>query len=74
VSQARSISTDTLGATLERNRLEHRVSRVEVAIAVLRHLESDRRREPPRHIRQTIADFEAQPAAMTARLDALDGS
>jgi hypothetical protein len=51
VSQARSTSTDTLGATLER----------------------DRRREPPRHIRKTIADFETQSAAMNARLGALDG-
>jgi hypothetical protein len=68
VSQARSTSTYTLGAALERDRLEHRVSRVAVAVTVLRHLESDPRREPPRHIRQTIADFEAQTAAMKARL------
>jgi hypothetical protein len=71
VSQARSTSTCTLGAALERDRLEHRVGRVAVAIAVLRHLGSEHRREPPRHIRQTIADFEAQTAAMRARLQEL---
>jgi hypothetical protein len=72
VSQARSTSTQTLGATLERDRLEHRVSRVAVAIALLRRLGNEHRREPPRHIRQTIADFEAQTAAMKARLHELD--
>jgi hypothetical protein len=60
-----------LGATLERDRLEHRVSRVTVAIAVLRRLGNDHRREPPTHIRQTIADFEAETAAMKARLHEL---
>jgi hypothetical protein len=71
VSQARSTPTHTLGATLERDRLEHRVSRVAVAIAVLRRLGNEHRREVPRHIRQTIADFEAQIAAMQARLQQL---
>jgi hypothetical protein len=68
VSQAQSTTTYTLGAALERDRLEHRVSRIAAAITVLRHLESDHRREPPRHIPQTIADFEAQTKAMKARL------
>jgi hypothetical protein len=71
VRRARTTSTYTLGAALERDRLEHRVSRVAVAMAVLRHLERDHRREPPRHLRQTIADFEAQTAAMNARLQEL---
>lgn len=71
MSQARSTSTSTLGAVLERDRLEHRVSRGAVAIAALRQLASAHRREPPRHIRQTIADFEAQTAAMKARLQEL---
>jgi hypothetical protein len=71
VTQPRSTSTYTLGAALERDRLEHRVSRVAVAIAVLRHLEREPRREPPRHLRQTIADFEAQTTAMKARLQEL---
>ena len=71
VSRASATSTYTLGAALERDRLAHRVSRAAFAIAVLRHLESDHRREPPRHLRQTIADFEAQTAAMKARLEEL---
>jgi hypothetical protein len=71
VSQARPTSTHTIGAALERDRLEHRVSRIAVAIAVLRHLEREHRREPPRHLRQTIGDFEAQTAAMKARLQEL---
>jgi hypothetical protein len=61
----------TLGAALERDRLEHRVSRVTLAIAVLRRFGNEHRGEPPRHIRQTIADFEAQTAAMKARLQQL---
>src|ERR1019366_1675727 len=55
VSQARSTSLYTLGAALERDRLEHRVGRVAVAVAALRRLASERRRElepPPRHFRQ----------------------
>jgi hypothetical protein len=68
MSQAPSTPTRTLGATLERDRLEHRVGRVAVAIAVLRRLGSEHRREPPRHIRQTIAEFEAQLETMNARL------
>jgi hypothetical protein len=68
VSAARATTTATLGATLERDRLEHRVTRVAVAIAVLRQRGNERRREPPKHIRQSIADFEAQTAAMKARL------
>lgn len=73
MSQARSTSTQTLGATLERDRLEHSLSRAAVAIAVLRRLGNEHRREPPRHIRQTIADFEAKTAAMKARLHELAG-
>jgi hypothetical protein len=71
VSQAPAISPHTLGAALERDRLEHRVNRVAVVIAALRQHETDHRRqlaEPPRHIRRAIADFEAQIAAMNARL------
>jgi hypothetical protein len=80
VSQARSTSLYTLGAALERDRLEHRVGRVAVAVAALRRLASERRRElepPPRHFRQAIADFEAQIAAINDRLRELahdDGS
>jgi hypothetical protein len=39
-------STHTLGAELERDRLERRVRRMTVAIRVLRHRESENRREP----------------------------
>jgi hypothetical protein len=71
VSQTRSSSNHTLGATLERDRLEHRVGRIAVAVAVLRQRASERRRgtgSPPQHIGQTIADFETQIAALNARL------
>lgn len=67
----RSTSIDTLGAALERDRLEHRVSRIAVAMMVLRNVGSGDRREPPRHVREAIADFEAQTAAMNARLQEL---
>lgn len=71
MSQAQSIPTPTLGAELERDRLEHRVNRIAVAISVLRERAREHRRElggAPVHIRQAIADFEAQLAAMNARL------
>jgi hypothetical protein len=61
----------TLGTELERDRLEHRVGRATVAIAVLRRIAGEHRRElgaPPRHLRHAIADFEAQIEAMNARL------
>jgi hypothetical protein len=71
VNNARSTSTHTLGATLERDRLEHRVSRIGVAVAALRQRASEHRRglgPAPQHIGKTIADFEAQIAALNARL------
>jgi hypothetical protein len=71
VSQTRPTFTHTLGAALERDRLEHRVGRAALAIAMLRRVASEDQREPPRHIRQTIADFEAQTTAMKARLQEL---
>jgi hypothetical protein len=61
----------TLGAELERDRLEHRVGRATVAIAVLRQIAGEHRRElgaTPRHLGHAIADFEAQIEAMNARL------
>jgi hypothetical protein len=67
----RSPFAHTLGAALERDRLEHRASRLAVAIAALRLRANEHRHElgtPPRHIGQAIADFEAQIAALTARL------
>jgi hypothetical protein len=74
MSRARSTPTYSLGAALERDRLEHRISRVAVAVAVLRHRASVHRRElgsAPTHIRQAITDFEAQIAAINARLQEL---
>jgi hypothetical protein len=61
----------TLGAELERDRLEHRVGRATVAIAVLRRMAGEHRRElgaTPPHLGHAIADFEAQIEAMNARL------
>jgi hypothetical protein len=69
ISAARLSSTHSLGAELERDRLELRVRRVTIAVAALR--EREHRRElgaPPKHVRLAIADFEAQIEAMNARL------
>jgi GAF domain-containing protein len=65
------IATHTLGAELERDRLERRVRRMTVAIGVLRQRASQNRREPgapQRHLTQAISDFEAQIEAMDTRL------
>jgi hypothetical protein len=65
------ISAHTLGAELERDRLERRVRRVTVAVAVLRGRVAGHRPEldtPPRHLLGAIADFEAQIEALSARL------
>jgi len=70
-SATRPSFTRSLGADLECDRLERRVTRVTVAIAALRERASERRPElgaPPRHLRQAIADFEAQIEAMNDRL------
>jgi hypothetical protein len=67
----RPTSTPTLGAVLERDRLEHRLGRLGLAVAALRRRARAHRRgrdEPPRHIRQAIADFEAEILAMKAQL------
>ena len=64
-------SRRTLGEALERDRLERRVRRVTVAVALLRERVSRHRPEldmSPRHLRLTIADFEAQLEALSARL------
>jgi hypothetical protein len=65
------ISAPTLGAELERDRLERRVRRVTVAVAVLRERVAGHRPEldtPPRYLLRAIADFEAQIEALSARL------
>jgi hypothetical protein len=56
---------------LERDRLERRVRRVTVALAVLRERVSRHRPElgaPPRRLLHAIADFEAQIEALSLRL------
>jgi hypothetical protein len=71
MSPTRPGSSYSLGAELERDRLEHRVTRVTVVVAALRERSREHRRElgaPPRHLRQAIADFEAQIESMNARL------
>ena len=62
----------TLGTTLERDRLERRVRWMTVVVESLRRRASENGREAPRRVRQTIADLEAQIAAINARLLHLD--
>jgi hypothetical protein len=71
VTSVTTVSPHTLGEALERDRLERRVRRVTVAVAVLRERMTGHRPEldtPPRHLLQAIADFEAQIEAMSTRL------
>ena len=71
VTSTTTLSPHTLGDVLERDRLERRVRRVTVTVAVLRDRVTRHRREPdtpPRHLLLTIADFEAQLEALSARL------
>jgi hypothetical protein len=71
VTSITTVSPHTLGEALERDRLERRVRRVTVAVAVLRELVRGHRSElgaPPRHLLRAIADFEAQIEALSARL------
>lgn len=63
--------SETLGADLERDRLERRVRRATVAISALRERANEHRCElgaTPRQLRQAIADFETQIDEMNARL------
>jgi hypothetical protein len=71
MNSTRVNSGETLGAKLERDRLERRVRRVTIAVSALSARASEHRRElgaTPRHLRQAIADFEAQIDEMNARL------
>ena len=68
MSQPRSTSPLSLGAELERDRLELRVRSLAVALESLRRYASGPRREPPRHVRRAIADFDEQTAAINARI------
>jgi hypothetical protein len=76
VTSITPVSPGTLGEALERDRLERRVRRVTVAVAVLRERVSRHRPEPrtsPRHLLHAIADFEAQLEALSTRLRDLGG-
>jgi hypothetical protein len=71
MSATRPSFVRSLGADLERDRLERRVTRLTVAIATMRERASEHRPgpgAPPRHLRQAIADLEAQIESMNARL------
>jgi hypothetical protein len=76
VTSTATISPHTLGEALERDRLERRVRRVTVAVAVLRERVSRHRPDPgtpPRHLLNALADFEAQVDALSTRLRDLGG-
>ena len=68
MSLTRHTSTLTLGAELERDRLQLRVRSIAVALDSLRRYASGPRREPPRHVRRAIPDFDAQIAAINGRI------
>jgi hypothetical protein len=75
MSAASPTLSRTLGAELERDRLEHRATRMTVAIGVLRQRTTENRRAPgarQRRLGQAIADFEAEIEAINARLRDLD--
>jgi hypothetical protein len=75
MSAASPTLSRTLGAELERDRLEHRATRMTVAIGVLRQRTTENRRDPgarQRRLGQAIADFEAEIEAINARLRDLD--
>jgi len=72
MSATRTGSAQTLGATLERDRLERRVSWMTVVVGSLRRRASEHRRADPRRVRQAITDLESQLALMNARLRDLD--
>jgi hypothetical protein len=74
VTSTTTVSPRTLGEALERDRLELRVRRVTVAVALLRERVRGHRAElaaPPRQLLRAIADFEAQIEALSGRLSAL---
>jgi hypothetical protein len=63
--------TRSLGAALERDRLERRARRMTFAVVSLRQRATASERElraTPRHLQKIIVDFEAQIEAMNARL------
>jgi hypothetical protein len=67
----RSRFTQSLGAQLERDRIERRIRRASVAILVLRQRAIEHRRRlgaTSPYVLKTIADFEAEIEALDARL------
>jgi hypothetical protein len=72
MSATRIGSARTLAATLERDRLERRVSWMTVVVGSLRRRASEHGRAEPRRVRRAIADLEAQLTVMNARLRDLD--
>lgn len=71
MSVTRPIATNSLGAALERDRLEYRVGRVVVALSALRQRAYEHGGElgaAPMRMRRAIADFDAQLEAINARL------
>jgi hypothetical protein len=71
MSTTQHAPTRSLGAALERDRLEHRARRMTFAVGSLRQRATESERElgaTPRHLQQVIVDFEAQIEAMNARL------
>jgi hypothetical protein len=74
--QPNARSVVTLGTELERRRLEHGIERAERALAALRRLAADRRRDAgqaPRHIAQAIMDFESHIVVARERLADIPG-
>ena len=64
-------ATRTIGAELERDRLERRARRVTLVIAALRQQASEHSRPvgvAPSHLLHVIADFETQVEVINARL------
>jgi hypothetical protein len=64
----------TLGAQLERERLEHRVRRIERVLVVLRHQrrQANARGRAPSGLEQAIAGFGEELGDVRDRLRALD--
>ena len=75
MTATRPASALSIGAQLERDRLERRATRVALAISSLRQRVGESPAgadSAPGRLRHVIADFEAQMDAMDARLRELD--
>jgi hypothetical protein len=67
------VTTSTIGAALERRRLEHRARRVQRVLAALDERVAERRGSGPvpGALREAIRDFERELRSVHRRLDAL---